>query len=193
MTDCVVLGLDVSTACTGWSLLDDEGNLVDQGFILLSPHKSVFKKAAVVKGVLEEIRCAHSVGNIFIEENLQSFRRGFSSAKTLSTLARFNGIVSLLTYQVFSIEPEYINVNSARRSLGIRIKREKVCGISTKGQVLSWVREQIIRTSFEWPTKRLKSGPRKGQCIEDPCCYDIADAYVIARNGVLLVQSDNGN
>mgnify|MGYP000686963513 CR=1 FL=1 len=28
----------------------------------------------------------------FIEENLQSFRSGFSSAKTISTLAKFNGI-----------------------------------------------------------------------------------------------------
>ena len=59
--------------------------------------------------------------HVFIEENLQSFRSGFSSAQTLSTLARFNGMVSQVCYSEFGIIPEYINVNSARKNLGIKI------------------------------------------------------------------------
>ena len=44
---------------------------------------------------------AHDIQKIFIEENLQAFRPGFSSAKTLLTLARFNGIVSYLSQLEF--------------------------------------------------------------------------------------------
>ena len=188
MEDCMILGLDVSTSRTGWSLVDAQGLLVDQGFVLLLGHKSSFKKASAVEELFKIIRATHKVNRIFIEENLQSFRRGFSSARTLSTLARFNGIVSLLSYQVFSIEPEHVNVNSARRTLGIKLIKQKKCGISTKEQVLAWARSQVSAYGFDWPIKQLKSGPRKGQRIDDPGCYDIADAYVVARTGALLVQ-----
>lgn len=184
----MILGLDVSTSCTGWSLVDGDGRLIDQGFVLLQKLPSSYKKAAAVEELLRLIHAGNKIERIFIEENLQSFRRGFSSAKTLSTLARFNGIVSLLSYQVFSIEPDHVNVNSARRTLGIKLVKAKKCGISTKDQVLAWARSQVSAHSFDWPIKQLKSGPRKGQRIDDPGCYDIADAYVVARTGALLVQ-----
>jgi hypothetical protein len=117
---------------------------------------------------------------VFIEENLQSFRSGFSSAKTLLSLARFNGIVSLISYETFSVMPVHINVNSARKSLGIKIIRKKDGGKNTKDQIFEWVSDNI---SFDWPKKILKSGPRKNQEIFDPSCFDMADAYVIALSG----------
>ena len=116
-----ILGLDVSTSCTGWCVVNQEGTLVDIGSIPLAKYKSVYTKAGEVSNALSGIMINHDIETVYIEENLQSFRRGFSSAQTLSTLARFNGIVSLLAYQQFDIEPLHINVNSARKSLGIKI------------------------------------------------------------------------
>ena len=69
----------------------------------------------------------------------------------------------------------------ALKTLGIKIQREKLCGISTKEQILSWVKTQI--PGFAWPTKILKSGPRKGVTISAPACYDIADSFVVAKSG----------
>jgi len=179
----MILGLDISTSSTGWSIIDKDGILVDQGFIDLSKKKTLFEKAKVVKNKLVSLQCVLNIQKVFIEENLQAFRSGFSSAKTISTLAKFNGIVSYICFEEFYLDPQFLNVNSARKSLNIKIEREKICGVSTKQQVLNWTIEQLSNTSYEWPVKILRSGPRKGMQIQHPACFDIADAYVIAQSG----------
>ena len=156
------------------------------GYIPLGKYRGPFEKASEVFKELTVIHSQHNIENIFIEENLQAFRPGLSSAKTLLSLARFNGIVSFICYQVFGFEPAFINVNAARKSLGIKIERERKCGISTKEQVRSWVDSNMGSTEYQWPIKILKSGPRKDQHIFDPVCYDIADAFVIAQAGLKL-------
>ena len=182
----MILGLDVSTSCTGWCLIEENSKLIDIGFISLEKHKGIYSKAKIVEKALQNILISHSVEKVFIEENLQAFRPGLSSAKTLSTLARFNGIVSLLCYQVFEIEPIHVNVNAARKSLGIKIERQSKCGKSTKEQVVEWASGEL--KDFLWPTKVLKSGKRKGLEMLDPASFDMADAYVISRAGVVLEQ-----
>jgi Holliday junction resolvasome RuvABC endonuclease subunit len=181
------LGLDISTSCTGWSqiTLDDNQNVLEVklGCINLSKTKDSFSKAQQVLFALNNIKREFTPTRIFIEENLQAFRPGASSAKTLVKLARFNGVVSYISQLQFDVAPEFVNVNHARKVLGIKIQREKICGVSTKQQVLNWVMERPDLNGFDWPTKKLKSGPRKGVVISDPICYDMADAYVIAMAG----------
>ena len=185
----MILGLDVSTSSTGWSVLKESGELVEQGFIKLANIDGLFKKAKKVSIFLSKINIDHEIKKIYIEENLQSFRSGFSSAKTISTLAKFNGIVSYISFIEFGIDPEFLNVNSARKSLGIKIAREKVCGKSTKNQVFEWVRNSLKESGYVWPVKTLKSGPRKGQTVFIDECFDISDAYVIGRAGIEMNNS----
>lgn len=179
----MILGLDISTSCTGWCVIDDNQNLIDMGMINLSKSKSVYSKAVITRDCLKKILARHKIKKVYIEENLQSFRSGFSSAKTLSTLARFNGIVSFISFEIFKIEPVHVNVNAARKSLGIKLIRKKDGGKPTKDQVLDWVQSNTV---FLWPKKKLKSGPRKGQEINDPGCFDMADAYVISMAGMKM-------
>ena len=148
----MILGLDVSTSCTGWCVIQDEESLVEMGAIELSNIKSVYDKSKKVRDVLGNIVVKYPISKIYIEENLQAFRRGFSSARTLSSLARFNGIVSLISYESFLIEPSHINVNFARKSLGIKIIKEKICGKSTKEQVVEWVDKNVM--GYKWPEKK---------------------------------------
>ena len=180
----MILGLDISTSCTGWCILDESCQLIDMGFISPVKTKNLFEKAAQVSEEFSKIHINYDIKKIYVEENLQAFRPGFSSAKTLITLSRFNGIVSYLAFLEFEIEPAYINVNSARKNLGIKIAREKICGVSTKSQVLTWVEKNI--GIYSWPEKVLKSGPRKGLSIRDPRSFDMADAYVIAAAGLKM-------
>ncbi len=174
-----VLGLDISTSCVGWCVLDAEtGSVEAASAIVLKDIKCVFEKALRVKESLQTITLEYNVDNIAIEENLQAFRPGFSSAKTIVTLARFNGIVSWLSYKCTKVKPDFINVNHARKAVGLKIDRKS--DLSTKEQVLEWVKTNGMQ-DFLWPMKTLKSGPRKGRVIFDDSCYDISDAFVIAK------------
>ena len=181
-----VLGLDISTSCTGWTITSCDMSEVDSGYVRLSKKKSSYEKAIMMRDVLHDIQTKYNVSDVFIEENLQAFRPGLSSAKTLSTLARFNGIVSFLCFEVFNVEPVHLNVNHARKCLGIKIKRKKDGGAPTKEQVFKWVFDDCKNNKIKitFPDKTLKSGPRKGLVILDEASYDMADSYVIAMAGV---------
>jgi len=174
----MIFGLDVSTSCTGWCLLQSDGLVKDIGNIPLAGKRNVFEKAQQIESELLNISQLYKIHHVVIEENLQAFRPGFSSAKTLLSLARFNGMVSYISKKIFEIEPVFINVNSARKSVGLKIDRKS--NVSTKQQVLDWVSIQLSDTDHQWPVKVLKSGPRKDQEILDPVAFDMADAYVIA-------------
>ena len=185
----MILGLDISTSCTGWSVLSSVGTLVDIGYIGLAKDETLYQKAETVRKELSILAKKYKISRIYIEQNLQAFRSGFSSAKTIDKLARFNGIISYISHNTFGVDPKFLNVNKARRSLGIKIIRKKDGGQPTKEQVLKWVRQDVSGESFEWPKKVLKSGPRKGVEILMVECYDMADAYVIAKAGCI---SENG-
>ena len=182
----MLLGLDISTSCTGYSLFDSEGHLIDIGYIRLDSKDNVFRRGSDVSNRISEILSKREIDKVFIEENLQAFRPGLSSARTLLTLARFNGMVSYQIYSLTDRLPVYINVNTARKILGIKINRKS--DVSTKDQIYNWVANDLKTTNtlVSWPYKILKSGPRKGLKILDTAAYDMADAYVIAKAGIQL-------
>ena len=73
-----------------------------------------------------------------------------------------------------------INVNEARKLNEILVISQKKTTETTKDQVLRQVKDEI-GDAFDFPTKILKSGPRKGLEVTDKVSYDMADAYVIAK------------
>jgi Holliday junction resolvasome RuvABC endonuclease subunit len=178
----IQLGLDISTSNVGWCLLDTTTHdLISAGAIELSKKNNIFEKSHEVRNVLRDLNSRYSISNIAIEENLQAFRPGFSSAKTIVTLARFNGIVTLIAAEEIGSHPTFVNVNSARRLAGLKIIKKSET--STKDQVLEFVKKRL--TGYEWPSRTLKSGPRKGHVIPADSCYDIADAYIVAIASVV--------
>ena len=175
----IVCGLDISTSCIGAYVVDTLTK--KESFYSFSPKGSDWiEKALSTKAFLHELFLSHEIAEVFIEENLQAFRPGLSSAKTLMALARFNGVVSFMIQDIFDLKPQFLNVNSARKSLGIKIQRK--AALTTKEQVFYWVDN---RTNFDWPTKIMKSGKRKGQTVLEGSVYDMADAYVIAHAGLV--------
>lgn len=175
----MILGLDVSTSVIGVCLYDKEG-LVKLDNIDLRKIKCFFQKCDLVNVYFTDLLIKFpDVSEVFIEDILQSFSRGMSSAKTITQLARFNGIVSFIVNKTFGIVPVYLNVNTARKLLDIKI--DKNSNIEKKEQVFLWVDDHL--SGYNWPTKTLKSGPRKGETIRSSVCYDMADAYVIALAG----------
>lgn len=170
------LGLDISTSCTGICILDQDRQLILLDNIRLDKCTDFFEKCVEVKKYLDDLKKTHLIQNIFIEQDLQAFRPGLSSAATINTLARFNGAVTFMAYQTFMIRPDLINVTKARSAVGLKINHKDKTK-TTKDKVFDWVSSQI---EFDWPKK--KTGAIKTSC------YDMSDAYVIASAGINLLR-----
>jgi hypothetical protein len=175
----IFLGLDISTSNVGITVLD-ENKLLHASNLSLYKLENQYEKADFYSQKMLELANQFQINKVFIEEPLQRFARGLSSANTISTLARFNGIASYITYKTFGIQPELLSVTVARKSVGIKIPKKDP---NSKEIVLNWVKLTPEFKNYLWPSKELKSGPRRGQVISDSTCYDIADSAVMAFYG----------
>ena len=174
----MILGLDVSTSITGYTLLDGD-EIILNGAWDTRKYKNFFDKVVHVKNGLEIIRKEYGtrITAVYIEQSLQSFRSGFSSAKTLSTLSRFNGVVSWLVFDQYGIQPEYIAATSARKLCGIKVSR----GQKAKQVVLNF----LLNNEPSFVIDYTRNGNPK------PESYDKADSIVIARAGAICEQKNS--
>ena len=176
------LGLDISTSITGATLIDDIGQIMYcEAWDMRNKNHfpDLYDKANFVKGRLLDLRGMYLIEHVFIEQSLQAFRPGFSSAKTLLTLASFNGIVSYICQDELGIKPEYIGASTARKSNGIKIPR----GEKAKKVVLQYV----LDNESDFVVEYTKQGNPK------PGSYDRADSLIIARAGYNLWKEKNSN
>lgn len=172
----MILGLDVSTSKTGWCILDDNGGLLRMGCIKSDADTDLFEKAErLVNELRDALAGVDSSVEIVIEEPLLRFAKGMSSASTLLTLNRYNGMVTHACWKTLGVKPTHLNVIFARRRLGI--KKEK--GANVKEVVMDWVSKDVPQ--YEWPTKAVTRGKKKGQVVFQESCFDVADAYVMAK------------
>mgnify|MGYP003133779379 FL=1 len=173
----MILGLDVSTSITGITILEKDGTLVYNDSWDTRKYKSFFEKVKYVEEqVVHLSKLYGGFERVFIEESLQTFRSGFSSAKTLSTLARFNGVVSWLVYRILKTEPEYLAATSARKLCGIKVPR----GTKAKQVVIQHILDNVPEIQIEY-TKQNNVKPH---------CYDKADSWVIAKAGLIQCQQE---
>lgn len=178
------LGLDISTSIIGVCLFDKD-NFVLMDKIDLTKIKDIFDKAQEVETYFTKLFNNYSVDKVYIEDILQAFQRGLSSSKTIVQLAKFNGVVSNIVFRSCGVKPVYINVNTARKSLDIKI--DKNSSKDKKQQVLEWVDQDL--GGYEWPEKLITRGKNKGSVKLENFCYDMSDSYVICKSGIKL---DNG-
>ena len=173
----MILGLDVSTSITGATVLDKDGNIIYNSAWDTRKFKDFFRKVEHVEENLKELcgKCG-GIERVFIEQSLQSFRSGFSSAKTLSTLSRFNGVVSWLVYRIRQVEPRFVAATSARKLCGIKIPK----GTKAKEVVIKYVLDNVPDVAIEY-TRFDNVRPE---------CYDKADSWVVAKAGWEMCQKE---
>jgi hypothetical protein len=174
------LGLDVSTSCTGYCLLDCHGTIVKIGFVDLSKLKGLVTKTLFFKKQLEKqiVDIDKQDLKIVVEEAAQAFKKGMSSAQTIATLNQINGMMQLMASTYTNFEIQTVLPAICRSANKIKIIPEKKCGISTKEQVRKEFEKQTL---FQFEKKELKSGPRKGTFEFDKRNYDSIDAWVASR------------
>ena len=174
----MILGLDISTSILGYSILDAQGKIAEIGhwnFTNKNKFPTFFSKVLEAREQLDNLTVKYPIDHIFIEPALNMFMAGKSSAHTISTLTKFNGIVSWLCYEMFGIDPEYIPAATARKKCGIKIPK----GAKAKQCVIKYVLDNVPDVSIEY----TKHGNPK------PHCFDKADSWVIAKAGWLDCQN----
>ena len=134
-----VLGLDVSTSVVGWCVLDNQQAVVAMGHIDFKGCNNMWEKADVALKELQNIEIAHApFTKICIEEPLLGFKTGQSSMATISTLLKFNGLLSYGARSIFKLDPVMISSGTARKTCGMKIQRVSKCGLSGKEQSFQW-------------------------------------------------------
>lgn len=179
----LLLGLDVSTSFCGAALIDLDvpilpggGHIVALEHIAFKGCNTIWEKAdRVVDTFATWTSDPRFVGlkTIVIEDAAKRFTPGKSSADTIATLLRFNGLATYFARQAFKIEPTYMGVGEARKRCGLKMQRVGVCGKSHKEQTWDAMSSTDL-AHVTWPLKQRSTN------IVD-WSKDVTDAYVIAR------------
>lgn len=116
----IYLGLDVSTQCIGVCILEDDGS--QYGKILELTHinpkvpkktkesEKLYLKKKSFSEFIERFK-DYGITNVVIEEPLMRS----NNVLTVSTLLRFNGMISDCVYSELGVIPEYISSYDARK------------------------------------------------------------------------------
>lgn len=163
----MILGLDVSTSRVGWAIINDKQELIDSGFYKTKAKTPLEERAIALKdNVLVPITTIHKIAEIRIEEPFTMFSGGKTTAKTMSSLQRFNGMVSLLAHQLLGKPPTLVGATTARSRVGIKVPR----GTKAKQVVMMWCASEYDNFIMEY----TRHGNPK------PGLDDEADAIIVA-------------
>ena len=174
----IILGLDVSTAITGGCILEGEDILASYMWDTRNKKKfpNLLKKAEFINTELLSIQKDFNIDEIIIEKPFMFFNSGGSTAKTMSVLQNFNGMVSWMCYTLFGKEPIHIPVLSARKSAGLVIKR----GQNSKEKVLDFIIDKYPQIEIQY-TKHGNPKPGIG---------DMCDSIIVALAGREIVRRE---
>lgn len=180
----MVLGLDISTAIIGITLLNNNSEIILIDHVVLNKVDSqeYCRKALKFKSYIQENIKPNEKIHVFIEEAGKKFKMGTSSADTIFTLARFNGIISFICFEIFGMQPIELEVKESRKGLGIVIPK------FTKGVKYADKRKEIKKTIIEYCLSKYSieelgfEKTRNGGWND--WSGDRADSLVIALSGI---------
>jgi len=167
-----LLGLDVSTFCTGFSIWNlSENKFATAGHIPLKNVKDLHSRVDAVSKVLDELNDnTDKIVEIVIEDIITKFISGKSNIKTIITLASFNAIIQRKCYEMLGKPPTMMNVLRARNLAQCKVPR----GTPSKNFILRRVMEIHPEVKTLLPLMKTKAEFAKE-------AFDIADAIVVTR------------
>tara|TARA_B100000963_G_scaffold348836_1_gene357021 strand:- start:630 stop:1133 length:504 start_codon:yes stop_codon:yes gene_type:complete len=163
----MILGLDVSSSKIGYSIIDQDKKLLMCEFKKFKTSTSLETRALEFHSTLLDLSKKFQISKVMIEAPFVAFGGGRSSAQTVATLQRFNGMISLLVPIVFDMESEMITPAAARKKQGIKVPR----GENTKKIIIEWV-------SQTYPNDFIVELTRHGN--PRPGTDDMADSVLVA-------------
>ena len=155
----LILGLDISTACIGASVIYDDRHNIPQikyithivpkiakdikGIEALILRKEIFEKDFLSK--IKDMRITHCV----IESPITHIGSGNSNAVTISQLLQFNGLLSEGVYHMLGLVPTFVSSYDAR--------------MLSFPQLLA-VRK-FNKKGIQYPLKSIKSALKSGKVV----------------------------
>lgn len=186
----MILGLDISTSCIGYSLFDENGKLIELNCVKFRDKLTVFEKLEEFKKATEYFK-KFPITFIAIEEPLKKFMGKFSSATTIALLNFFNGMISSYLYLEFGIEPIYFNVNSARSIVFPKNKEDKSEKKEAETEKEGSKKHEIWKKVMELePLINWRYGPKSRKLLDEN--YDMTDAYVIGLAMLITIDKQKG-
>ena len=174
----MILGLDISTSVIGIAVLDEDKNLMSYDAIKFKSDVSLEERADFLSKEIQTLNTTWRIKHVFVEQPFIAFSGGKTTAVTMSKLQRFNGMCCYGLYCIYRNSPTLIQANKARGLVGIKVRR----GEKAKPVVLAWV-EENYKDSFAYEMT-IHGNPK-------PTTYDMADAVVVARAGIELLNQEN--
>jgi len=128
----LILGLDISTACIGISVIYDDGENEPQielishvspkinknikGIEALILRKQIFEEDFLnnINDTLQKIKCPLKKITDCVIESPMIYATAGSNANTVAQLLQFNGLLSEAVYRVLGIVPHYVSSYDAR-------------------------------------------------------------------------------
>ena len=170
----MILGLDISTRMTGATVFDDKGKMI-LNTVWDTRNKNKFpdhfSKADFIRDSLLQIKSESDILGIYIEKPFMFFSSGLSTAKTMSSLQSFNGMISWICKDMYGVKPKYFTAMQSRKIVGVKIKK----GENSKIKVA----EYVVDNQPGFVVEYTKSGNLKaGES-------DKADSWIIAKAGLI--------
>jgi len=169
----LILGLDISSATIGWSLLDVDGDkysLKSYGHIKPTSKKKADDNFSLrlnyAFDAITELVQKEKPDVIAIEDYAKKFSKGRSSANTILILSSFNEVCGLAAYRITKKQPIRIPVTTLRKL----VKKEYNCDIDDKPDVLAFCQ----KTFNNFLTQNNRAGNIKKEC------YDEADSIIVS-------------
>lgn len=178
----MLLALDISTTCIGYSLFSLEGDLKEIGYVKFNSKKNYWERRDAFMKEMEFIN-AGDLDYIAIEEPLMKFEGRKSNAQTIAKLNFFNGMISDAVYTKYGCEPVHLNVNTVRATAfpGL-IKR----GSEKSSKMLVLERVMELEPQIDWIY-----GKRSRKLIDQN--YDMADSYAVGYCMLVMLEEQLGN
>lgn len=169
----MILGLDISTTTTAFTILDTKGKLNHIEAVRLNKIESVYEKS---DRILEAVRNARTALNIdFTRVIIEAPLFASNNTFTVQKLAIFNGMISGLLYDEYNVEPEHVTVTNVRKKFLPEYVFKGVLSIP-KG----FDKKSVVWGKFNElnPDYRGWTFSRTGKL--NSWCLDMSDSYAVA-------------
>lgn len=175
-----ILGLDASTIEVGYCIWDKENNnIIELNHLTLNGVFTLLQRVIQFKEwLVPKVQKYPQINEMVIEEAFQKMNSR-SSSDVILKLAAMNFAYQFICHEI-GLPVSTILVQRARFNAFADFKpvnKTKSNGLDQKSQMFDHVSKVLNKDYF--PTKILKSGPRKGLEVPEDFCKDISDAYVV--------------
>lgn len=174
----MILGLDISSSITGVCWIDCSGNYVDSTYLKFKKTDDAYDKCDIFSKKMLNSNNNKDLKFVFVERSLLGFMSGATSQKTIIKLTELNSKFRYIVYDKLKIKPVEIATST--------IKAQMKCDGLIIPKVSKKERTKVKKTkTLEFCRKNIKNFFYEETKFGNPqkYCYDIADAYCVARSG----------